>query len=114
MAIHTRKLGKICVFDMHGSLTIGTADIELRDAFRAALASGESRFVFNLRDVKYMDSSAIGETVACAKRAAENGGEIKLVLVPHGRPDDVLRIASLDRVFEIFADESEAIASYVG
>lgn len=113
MVIGTRKLGKVCVFDMHGNLTIGTADIELRKKFRTALDANESRFVFNLRDVGYMDSSVIGETVACAKRAAERGGQIKLVLTPDGRPDAVLRIASLDRVFEIFEDESEAIASYV-
>ena len=113
MAIHTRKLGKVCVFEMSGNLTIGKSDIELRKAFRSALAAGENRFVFNLLDVGYMDSAAIGETVACAKRAAENGGTIKLVLAPKGRPGEVLRIASLDRVFEIFSDESEAIASYV-
>jgi len=113
MAIAKRKVGKICVLDISGTMTIGKGDVELREAFRQALDEGERRFLFNLRKVAYMDSAAIGETVACAKRAAEVGGKIKITLVPKGRPDEVLRISSLDRVFEMFADEPTAIASFI-
>ena len=43
MAIGTRKLGKVCVFDMHGNLTIGTADVELRKKFRREMSEAQSQ-----------------------------------------------------------------------
>lgn len=113
MAIQKRKIGKVCVFEVSGSMNIGRGDVELREAFKEAIRDGERSFLFNLTKVSYMDSAAIGETVACAKRAAEAGGTIKIVLVPKGRPDEILRVTSLDRVFEIFTDEKEALVSFI-
>ena len=42
----------------------------------------------------------------------EAGGVIKLVFSPHGKPEEVFQITSLDRVFEIFHKDDEALASF--
>ena len=57
-------------------------------------------------------SAGISETVACFKRARELGGAIKMLLNADGKPAQVFQITSLDRVFEIFYDESAALASF--
>lgn len=113
MTIEVRKVGKVTILDVTGKMTIGAGDVELRDNFKAQLEAGARLFLFNFEKVPYMDSAAIGETAACAKRAHEIGGVIKIVLVPKGKADEVLRIAWLDRVFEIFGSEEEAIASFI-
>jgi anti-anti-sigma regulatory factor len=50
--------------------------------------------------------------VACLKRARQRDGELKLVLVRGGRPEQLLKLAALDRVFETFDDEQRALASF--
>ena len=84
MAIQKRKIGKICVLDISGSMTTGRGDVELRETFKDAIRDGERWFLFNLTQVSYMDSSAIGETVACAKRVAAMESYIGLVEVGVG------------------------------
>jgi anti-anti-sigma factor len=62
--------------------------------------------------VPYVDSAGVGELVGCAKRAYERGGAIKIVLPPRGAVRETFRITSLDKVFEIFEHEDEALASF--
>jgi anti-anti-sigma regulatory factor len=59
-----------------------------------------------------MDSAAIGETVACLKRVREMQGELKIVLVPGGRPAELFRLTALDRAFDVYPDEPRALASF--
>ncbi len=112
MAITVRNRDGVTILDVSGAMRLGSEDVELRRTLRSRLDAGDVKFLFNFKKVSYMDSAAIGETVACHKRAAERGGVIKLLMIPKGRPDELFRIASLDRVFEIFRDEDEAIASF--
>ena len=60
-----------------------------------------------------MDSAGLGETASCCLRAAEADGMIKLVVDPGGKVRQILRITRLDRAFEVFHDEEEALASFI-
>ena len=112
MAIGSRKIGKVNVLGFQGKLTRGAGDLAMRERFVSLLDSGERKFVFDFRDVPYMDSAAIGETVACLKRAREKQGLLKVVLVPGSRPSELFRMTSLDRAFEVYSDEPQALASF--
>ena len=111
MAISTKDVGGVTVLEISGNVTIGKGDIELREAFKTALDGGARKFLFDLRGVRFMDSAGIGETAACAKRAHEVDSEIKIVLTPKGKAEEVLKIAWLDRVFDIYYDEGDALKS---
>jgi anti-sigma B factor antagonist len=114
VTIEIRKKDDVCILDFSGNMTIGAGDRELRETFKDQLDEGARRFLFNLTKVRFMDSAGIGETVACSKRALERDGVIKIVVLPKGKPEEVLKIAWLDRVFELYHDEAAALASFKG
>ena len=114
MAIDVRKYGNINILDISGKVTIGKGDVAMREKFKELLASGEKAFIFNMANVSYLDSAGVGETVACHKRAVEQGGQVKLVMPEAGKTRAVFVISCLDRVFQIFGTEEEALASFAG
>ncbi|HKQ61093.1 MAG TPA: STAS domain-containing protein [Candidatus Polarisedimenticolaceae bacterium] len=110
MTIQTRKKGKITILDLNGPLTLGEGDAQLRDVLKQQLDAGETLFIFNMRDVNYLDSAGIGELVACNKRVCERHGTIKLVLNPKGR--QILMVPQVHRIFDLFDDVEAALASF--
>ena len=112
MEVLSRKVGKVSVVAFSGRLTLGEVEDKLEKHFKALLDSGERMFVFNMAAVPYVDSSGVGELVACAKRAYENGGIIKIVLPNDGLTYQIFIKTSLDKVFELYDTEEQALASF--
>jgi anti-sigma B factor antagonist len=110
--INVEKRGGVTILYLSGKMTIGKGDIVLRDTFASELDGGERNFVFEMSQLAYLDSAGVGETVACYKRASENGAIVKIVLPPKGKATEVFVVSCLDRVFEIFHDEDAALASF--
>jgi len=108
MTIESRKKGRITIFELHGPLTLGNGDVQLRDMLRRAVDDGERMFVFDMRGVGWLDSVGIGELVACNKRAREKDGTIKLVMNPKGR--QILMVPQVHRIFDLFDDLESALA----
>jgi len=111
MKTKVRNIGKVAVIDLSGKITIGEGDVILREEVNKLLESDHKSILLNLDKVTYMDSAGIGELVACFKRSSEAGARLKL-LNPSGRVSDLLSLTKLQQVFEIFADEKEALVSF--
>jgi anti-sigma B factor antagonist len=75
------------------------------------LDQGHRKIVLDLQGVGFVDSAGLGELVACKKRTAERGGDIKL-LRPVGQVQKLLVMTLLIRMFEVFQDEAEAVDSF--
>ena len=101
----------VLVLEPDGQLTIGQGDVELDRAVEGVLASEAPRILVNLRGVEVIDSSGIGSLVAAYNRARAGGGDLKLLHLP-AKVQDVLQIAHLHGVFEIFDDEQSALESF--
>ena len=112
MAIESHKIGGVSILGFQGRLTRGSGDLAMREQFVSLLDAGERKFVFDFKNVPYLDSATLGETVACLKRAREQRGTVKVVLVPGGRPSELFRMTSLDRAFDIYPSESHALESF--
>lgn len=106
-----RQIGKAAVLDVAGRVTFGASASELGKRIRQAIDAGRHHLLLNLSSVAYIDSSGIGELVGALSRMRKAGGEIKIAL---GASDvlHLFHVANLDRVFEIFPDESAALASF--
>ena len=102
----------VCTLNCSGDLTLGEGELTLRNRVIAVLKDGDRFLVLNLSGVRYMDSAGVGEIVACSKRAFELNGVIKIVLQETGTVQRVFALTCLDRAFEIFHDETEAVASF--
>ena len=89
MRIKVDRTGSICTLRLSGKLAVGDGDRDLREYIRRLLDEGERRFILNMLRLSFVDSAGLGETVACKKRAAEKGADVRLVLKPRGKPEEV-------------------------
>ena len=112
MRIQVEKIGEVSTLRLQGKLAVGDGDRELRDTVRRLLRQGEGKLLINMQDLAFVDSAGLGETVACKKRALEQGADVWLVVNAGGKPEEVLLLTCLNRIFRIFYDEQEALASY--
>ena len=85
--------------------------VDLRETIEDLLQRGQPRIVLDLERLKFIDSSGLGELVACKRRAVECGGNIK-ILHPAGKVQEVLVLTLLTEVFEVFHDEVAAVRSF--
>jgi anti-sigma B factor antagonist len=106
--IRSETRGQVQILEISGNVTAANEE-EYRQAFRRPFDEGRLFFVFDLTQVPFMDSSAIGQTVGFLRRARDANGSIRLVLVRGGNVEEILRLTALDRIFEIYADLNDAL-----
>lgn len=67
-----------------------------------------SSVVIDMSNVNYMDSSGIGALVAGQKKMKAHSGKFALMSV-HDDVLNILKLATLDKFFKIYYDESELL-----
>lgn len=67
--------------------------------------------VVNLRNVNFMDSSAVAVLVQEMKIARKNGGDVRLCEM-QDTVKVIFDLTRLDKAFQIFATEAEALNSF--
>ncbi len=111
MKVTVRDAGNVRIVDLKGKMTLGGGDVIVRDLVNTLLKEGHKQIVLNLANVDYIDSAGIGELVATKKRAAAQGGDVRL-LMPSESVYKVLSIVSLHLIFQIFDEGAKAIGSF--
>jgi anti-sigma B factor antagonist len=106
-----RQVAGVSVVEVSGRITMGEGAITLRDAIQNTLVSGARRLVVDMGDVNYMDSFGIGELTTAYTSAKRVGGNLKLARLTR-KIDDLMQITKLATIFEIYPDQTEAIASF--
>ena len=114
MEIEVGRAKNVCTLSCAGDLTLGEGELALRNQVIDVLEAGDRFLILNLDGVRYMDSAGVGEIVACSKRAFERNGVIKIVLPEQGPVQRVFKLTCLDRAFEIFHDQTQAVDSFSG
>lgn len=73
---------------------------DFRDACKEAARHGNIRYVIDLAETEYMDSSALGMLLLLRERSGGDGADIRIV---HCRPEirKVLSIANFERLFQV-------------
>lgn len=111
MEISRRDLGNITVLDLSGRLTSTDGSGRLKDKVSSLIFEGHKNIVLNLANLSYVDSSGLGEMVACHTTAAKAGGAIKLAHTM-GKMKDLLSITKLLTVFDCHDTEAQAVSSF--
>jgi anti-sigma B factor antagonist len=106
-----RTARNVSIVDLKGRITLGDGSGILRETVKGLVAKGERNILLNLAEVSYIDSAGLGELVGSYATLANQGGRMKL-LHAQKRVQDVLQITKLYTVFEAFADEDAAVASF--
>jgi anti-sigma B factor antagonist len=111
MEVRTRNRENVTILELSGDVTLGEGVEILRSNVLESAGGSGTNILFNLGGVNFMDSSGVGELIAAYTTLSNRGGSVKLL---HLSPKvyDVLQIAHLLTVFEVFDDEDEAISSF--
>ena len=111
LIVNIREVSGVTVADLSGQITIGEGSGVLHDTVRDILGNGQKSIVLNLGDVRYIDSSGLGELVSSYTTAANQGAKVKLLSVQK-KVSDLLQITKLYTVFDDFKDEAAAVLSF--
>jgi anti-sigma B factor antagonist len=110
LEIQNREKEGVTILDLKGRLVVGGANT-LREKVNEQVAQGNSQLVLNLKDVDYIDSTGLGTMVICYTSLQKTGGGLKLVHL-NRRNIELLLLTKLSTVFQIFAEEQEAVNSF--
>ncbi len=113
MELAQRDLGTVTILDLSGRLTATDGSGQLKDRVTSLISQGRKNIILNLGSLSYMDSSGLGEMVACYSTATKNGGAVKLANTT-GKMKDLLLITKLLTVFDAHETEAQAVASFGG
>jgi len=111
MKTNVKKLGDVVVLELQGKITIGEGDVLMRKHIKEQVEKGEKNLVLNMKEVKYMDSSGVGELVSSFTSVKNAGGSLKLANL-QSRILDLLQLTALITVFEIFDSLEDALNSF--
>jgi anti-sigma B factor antagonist len=95
------------LIDLEGEIDVYTAP-NLKQQIINLLDEGVRHVTVNLTDVEYLDSTALGVLIGGLKRLRERDGSLDLIC-PNPRIKRVFEITGLDKIFDIYATEEEAV-----
>lgn len=85
---------------------------QLGDALTREIEAGHTQIVLDLAAVEYMSSAGLREIVSALKRAKRGvGGDVRIAQ-PSYRVREVLEMAGLDTILQIYPTQVEAVGSY--
>lgn len=109
MDVKTFEQDGVAVYQIQGEINISTSP-ELKKIFEK---QPSKKVVVDLEKVAYIDSSGLATLVEVLKRVRSQGGSLGLA----GLSDKVrslFEITKLDKLFSIFATQSEAVTKAKG
>ena len=109
LVLNTRKVNGHIVVEASGRIEYGESSLQLRDLTRRLTSDGGRFFVLNLGGVTHVDSTGLGLLLSIYATVRNQGGDLKLVNV-NTRIHQLLKVTKLLQVFDIFEDETSAIA----
>jgi anti-sigma B factor antagonist len=108
--LNQSRVGEVTVVDLKGRNRIG-AGIELHRALRCLVDEGKQMILLNLAGVTHVDSAGLGEMIASSITIRNRGGVLKVVHL-NERLQEVMSLANILSVFEVYDDEATAVASF--
>jgi anti-sigma B factor antagonist len=113
-----RQTREVTILDLSGRISVGEAlafgpgsGTVLSDVIRDLASKGHRKILLNLKDVKYIDSSGMGDVMRSFTALQRLGGELKL-LSPAPPVLQVLQVTHLHKVLKIEDDEISAIQAF--
>jgi anti-sigma B factor antagonist len=110
MEINASEMKRVQLFEIIGRVDSSNA-AELGNALDKSVDDGRSNLVLDLSGVEYMSSAGLREMVRVLKRVKRTGGDLRIAN-PSDRVKEVLELAGLDTIFEIYPTQVEAVGSF--
>jgi len=101
----------IVVLQVSGKLMGGPDADAFDQQLKQILGEGGRKILVDLGDVTWVNSTGLGILIAGHAQVGRAGGEMKLCKVSR-RVESILMVTRLNMIFESYADESQALASF--
>jgi len=108
--ISTESLKRVDLVTVAGRIDSETAP-ELDKALQESYQHGRHNIVIELSGVRYMSSAGLRALVAANRECKKKGGDVRLA-APSDRVAEVLELAGLNSIFQVFDDGTSAVGSF--
>ncbi|MFZ6051914.1 STAS domain-containing protein [Halocola ammonii] len=109
-SFHSDTVANCRVFHFKGSFIDSSDDRQLVNEFHELLDEGEKSFIFDFKDLEYINSSGINELVKMVNRVNQSKGNLVFVAVPE-KIQELLKIIKLNSVLTIRESIDEGVAA---
>ena len=110
MKLSTEKIGDVVIV----SVLTEVLDASNTEDFKTDIApilEKNAHVIFEMSQIKFMDSSGCGTLLSCLRRLKSSNGNLKLCRVQEP-VRTLFELVRIDRIIEIFDTEEEAIKSF--
>lgn len=112
MNFETEKIGSVTLVKVATDVIDATNAMEFR-AGMAPIIKKETRIVFDMRQVTFLDSSGCGAILSCLRQLNSAKGDLKMFgLNPSVRT--LFEMIRLHRIIDIFNTQDEAVKAFGG
>ncbi len=109
--INERRVGAVTILDLDGELRTKASRGALHDAVGRLSGEGRNQILFNLARLTGIDAGGLGGMLQSGVELNKGGGQLKL-LRPSRALREMMSIAWLLNIFDIYESESEAVAGF--
>ncbi|HEV2299057.1 MAG TPA: STAS domain-containing protein [Candidatus Acidoferrales bacterium] len=106
-----REMSGVTVLDLDGRIVLGEESNAFRERVKGLLANNHKKIVLNMSNVSYIDSAGLGTLVATFHSARSQGGTLKLCNLG-AKFKEVLQVTKLMTVFDVYDNDTAAVASF--
>ncbi len=112
MDFNCKKIDDVAVVVLPGE-TLEASNSEDFKQDIAPLLEVNTKMVFDMSQIKFVDSSGFGALLSCLRKLKEQGGDLKLFAL--SKPVGALfRMIRMDRIVDIFNTKEEALRAFQG
>jgi anti-sigma B factor antagonist len=106
-----RQIDDVTVVDIKGRIVIGEESGALRSLVADLLSEGCKKILFNLAEVRYIDSTGLGALVSAYTSVRKHNADLKLLNLS-AKVQDVMQLTKLYTIFDVSNDEAAALKSF--
>jgi len=110
MDIKQRDRGSIAILDLSGRMDLSSGTM-LKEHIKKLFEKNVTSIHLNLTGVEFINSSGLGSLVSIMKETRLAKGRLTLSNLAN-YVQEIFEITQLSHIFEIYATEEEALASY--
>jgi anti-sigma B factor antagonist len=111
--INERRVEDVTILDLKGRERIHGVSLALQKSIRCLADEGKIQILLDLAWVKHIDATGLGELVSSHVTLDDKGGALKLMHMTES-VHELMTSTKLLTVFDVYDDEPEAVASFVG
>lgn len=110
MNLTVESMKRVDLVTVSGRIDSSNAS-DFEGSLKELTGNSRSNLVLNLNGVTYMSSAGLRALVSTLKECKKRSGDVRLA-APSERVAEVLALAGLDALFQVFEDDAAAVGSF--